>query len=351
MKVDLFCVQPYMRPQDYFTREAFYHRIDRYFQAADLQRTPDTPTLIVFPEDIATFLLLEGQEETLKDVRTMEEGFAAIGQKNILGVLRTMAQYATINKRQAFFTRAAARLWHIWHGTMVRLAHDYRMTVVAGSALLPESRWMYDTNRFMPKSPKVYNMSFTTDPSGHVIYQTRKVNLVPTQEDVLQLTPGPKETAGFGTTLPGTDIPMATAICYDAFWRPHSEHEPHFTNVLELMDRAGVRLVAQPSANPWWWNEPWPFDPPGSQRLRRQQWDEEGSLATLAGCRNVEIVVNPQLLMEFLDIHFDGESRIIARTGAAVETLARSHRTSGPEGDMVLHTTLDFATMSTESKM
>lgn len=343
MKVDLFCVQPVMKPDDYFTPDAFYHKIDRYFQAAQRQRDQNLPALIVFPEDIATFLLLEGHKDIWDGLHTMDQAFTAIGKRRALALVWTMIQYGTFSSRRAFFTRGSTRLWHVWHGTMARLAHDYHMTVVAGSGLIPESRWMYDSNRFMPRSPKIYNFSFTVGPNGHVIYHTRKVNLVPTQEDVLQLTPGPLESASTVAVLPETDIPMATAICYDAFVRPHSAHEPRFTNVLKAIDQRGARLVAQPSANPWRWDDPWPFDPPGSDRPRSLQWDQEGSYAALAECTQVEIVVNPQLQLEFLDIHFDGQSRILARTGQGVETLVASHTTRGPQSDMILHSLWDFS--------
>ena len=342
MDVDIFCVQPFMRADDYFTKEAFYHKIDRYFQSAKPQRTKDRPAIIVFPEDIATFLLLERQEDLLDGVHTMEEAFTAIGKKKTWPLLGTMVQYGTTRSKQAFFAHGATRVWHIWHGTMSRLAHDYNMTVVAGSALIPESRWTYDTNSYMPRSAKIYNFSFTVNPKGHVFYHTKKVNLVPTQEDVLELKAGPLDPAISIAMLPDTDVPMATAICYDAFVKPHTAREPNFVNVLEKLDQKGARLVAQPSANPWYWDEPWPFDPPASARLRRQQWDEEGSMRALEGCRNVEVVVNPQLLMDFLDIHFDGQSRILGRTGSTVQSLVASQATRGPDADCLLHTSWNF---------
>lgn len=343
MNVDLFCVQPYMRPDDYLTREAFYHKIDRYFQAASQQRTPGQPALIVFPEDLATFLLLEGHQDLLSRAKTLEEAFTVLGKEKAGKLLWTMVQYGTTRMKRAFFAEGAARVWHIWHGTMVRLAHDYHMTVVAGSALLPESRWTYDTNSFMPRSARIFNLSFTAGPDGHVLYHTKKVNLVPTQEDVLELTGGPLTEAAQVVPLPGTAIAMGTAICYDAFCQPHTAQEPRFVNVLEALDKKGARVVAQPSANPWWWDEPWPFDPSGSSiRLRRQQWDEEGSKRALKSCTNVEVLINPQLLLEFLDVHFDGESRILARTGTEVETLVAAEATRGAAGDMVLHSQWDF---------
>lgn len=342
MDVDIFCVQPFMRADDYFTKEAFYHKIDRYFQAARAQRTTDRPAVIVFPEDLATFLLLEGQLDLLNGVHTIEEAFTAIGKQKTWPLLRTMVQYGTTRSKRAFFAHGAARVWHIWHGTMSRLAHDYNMTVVAGSALIPESRWTYDTNSYMPRSAKIYNFSFTVDPKGHVFYHTKKVNLVPTQEDVLELKAGPLDQAVSIAMLPDTDIPMATAICYDAFAKPHTANEPNFVNVLEKLDQKGARLVAQPSANPWYWDEPWPFDPPENARSRRQQWDEEGSLRALETCRNVEVLVNSQLLMDFLDIHFDGQSRILGRTGNSVQSLVASQATKGSDADSLLHTVWDF---------
>lgn len=343
MTVDLFCVQPHMQADDYYTREAFYHKIDRYFQAASQSRQPGRPALIVFPEDLATFLLLEGQENLVRGVDTIDQAFAAIGRKALLPLLWTMLQYGTLKVKRAFFTHGASRVWHIWHATMARLAHDYQMTVVAGSALIPESRWIYDSNRYMPVSPKVYNLSFTVGPDGHVIYHTRKVNLVPTQEDVLELTPAPLESALAVVTLPQTHIPMATVICYDAFVRPHSTQEPHFVNVLQALDAQGVKLIAQPSANPWKWDARWPFDPPTSTRTRAQQWDDEGSRAALAQCQHVEIVVNPQLQLSFLDLCFQGPSRILARDGRAVKILVEAELNGTAPDDLVLYSSWDFA--------
>jgi predicted amidohydrolase len=348
MMVDLFCVQPVMTPEDYFTKEAFYHKIDRYFRAAAKTRTPGRPAVIVFPEDIATFLLLEGQQDIVAGVRTLDDAFKTIGRKKLGRIVLTMIQYGTVRTRRAFFTGGATGVWHIWHGTMARLAHDYEMTVVAGSALIPESRWIYDSNRYLPRNPNVYNFSFTVGPTGHVIHTTRKVNLVPTQEDVLELTPGPAEQAAQPTTLPGTDIRMGTVICYDGFVRPHTAQEPKFVNILKLLDDNGAQLAAQPSANPWRWDEPWPLDTAAVPRIRRQQWDEEGSQAALAACRNIQVVVNPQLVFEFLDMHFDGESRILARTPDGVQVLVNSQGIRGNEADAVLHSAWDFAP-STES--
>lgn len=283
----------------------------------------------------------------------MKEALTKLGRAKTGKILWTMVQYGTTRSQRAFFAEGATRVWHIWHGTMSRLAHDYNMTVVAGSALIPQSRWMYDTNSYMPRSAKIYNLSFTVAPNGHVVSHTRKVNLVPTQEDTLGLSPGSLAEASETTVLPGTTIPMATAICYDAFIQPHTSHEPRFKNVLAALDQKGARLVAQPSANPWRWDEVWPFDPPDhATRPRHQQWQEEGAEAVLKTCQSVEVLINPQLLLEFLDIHFDGQSRILARQGQSVHTLVEAAQYRGPAAEAVLKSQWDFdnANVSVESK-
>jgi predicted amidohydrolase len=255
-----------------------------------------------------------------------------------------MWRFQTLRMRRAFFAHGATQVWNIWYTSMAELARQYQMTVVAGSALMPDNRWPYHTNQYRPRDSRIYNLSMTIDPQGRIIYYTRKVNLVPTQEDQLDLTPGPLSDALALVNLPGTEIPLATAICYDGFCRPHTDREPHFVNVLEALDRRGAKIVAQPSANPWWWDEPWPLERSGQNRVRSVQWDQEGSLRTLQQCQNVEVIVNPQLQLELLDLHFDGQSRIMARRGSQVEILNASEFTHGPEADTVLHAAWDFST-------
>ncbi len=351
MKVDLFAAQPYMEAQDYFSPQAFARKIERYFKACQTNRQPGLPACLVFPEDLATFLLLLGESDILKELRSMDQAFVAIGKRRVAALLGTMLRYGTPRIRRAFFLEGASRVWRIWYSTMTQFARQYNMTVVAGSALLPAAQRTYDTADFRPKNARVYNLSFTAGPNGQILYTTRKVNLVPTQEDELDLTAGTLRESCVMAELPGTRVPMATAICYDGFWRPHTQNEPRFVNVLRQLDRLGARLVAQPSANPWRWNEAWPFDSPPQQRRRSQQWDEEGAPTALAECNAIEVIINPQLQLEFLDLHFDGQSRIFGRKGSQVHTLASSQEVTGANADAVIHAQWDFAIVDGESKI
>ncbi|PSR35050.1 MAG: hypothetical protein C7B46_02520 [Sulfobacillus benefaciens] len=342
MQVDLFAIQPYMSLEDYATHSAFYCKLRSLIEAAHLMRNPQNPALAVFPEDLATFLVVANRVGVIESATTMDEAFSRIGTRLMPNIVYTMARFRTRSLKRAFFTWAAPQVWRIWYQTMTELAKTYHMTIVAGSALMPENRLGLNTAHFAAQSADIYNFSFTVDPSGQVVYHTKKVNLVPTQEDVLDLTPGPLESALASCAWNG--IPLATSICYDGFSMPHTTTEPKFCSLIPLLDTRGVRLVAQPSANPWPWQDRWVFASKQDQRTRQQQWMAEGSYLALQNCQSIEVIVNPQILLDMLDIHFDGSSMIIARTlSGGVEILSQSAGfQANPANEEVLHATWDF---------
>ncbi|WP_053960016.1 hypothetical protein [Sulfobacillus thermosulfidooxidans] len=317
--LDMFAVQPYMDLSDYANVSTFYHKMDLLLQKVSVFRQDDVPALVVFPEDLATFLVLADSLHLIEGTKTMSQAFSRIGQKLWPSLLGTMFRYQTLSLRQAFFLLNAPKVWRIWHTTMRELARQYHTYIVAGSALLPMNAYGEQSARFHPASKNIFNLSMTLNPLGEVIHITRKVNLVPTQEDVLDLSPGPLTEALEPVLIEG--IPCATAICYDGFRIPHTNSEPQFTSLLPLMDQEGVRIIAQPSANPWWWTEPWPFNP---QMTRQQQWTKEGAFSLLETFENISVIINPQMLFRALDIHFDGPSAIYGRVDGRAQILAQS---------------------------
>ncbi len=317
--LDIFAVQPYMTLDDYASAETFYHKMDHLMRKISSRRTNSIPALAVFPEDLATFLVLADNLALIDGVSTMDEAFKRIGQALWPALLKHMVLYHTISLKRAFFLLNAAKVWRIWYTTMHTLARQYQLYIVAGSALLPDNQDGYHAASFRPLSRHIFNLSITLNPAGEVIHTTRKVNLVPTQEDTLDLTPGPLPAAL--STFRIDNILCATAICYDGFRVPHTAHEPHFTALLPLLDQRNVRIIAQPSANPWWWTGSWPLNP---AMTRHEQWIGEGAFSLLEQCHNIDLIVNPQLLFQALDLHFDGPSAVYGRLGGHVQILAQS---------------------------
>ena len=82
-----------------------------------------------------------------------------------------------------------------------------------------------DTEDFVPVNARTYNTSYTFSPEGRCVTVTRKVNLVPTQEDVVRLSPGRPEELQVVPTPFGR---LGTLICYDGFREAHTPQEPSF---------------------------------------------------------------------------------------------------------------------------
>ncbi|AEJ41918.1 hypothetical protein TPY_3766 [Sulfobacillus acidophilus TPY] len=322
-----------MTVQDYRSESAFFQKMAGLFEVADRQRDPALPAVIVWPEDLATFLLLTDVPPALLQARTLDEAFERIGKAHGPALVATLLRYRARSLKQAFFLWGSARVWRIWFRTMSELARRYRMTVVAGSALVAANRWGLVASPYAPASRHVYNLSLTFDPDGRAMQLTPKVNLVPTQEDQLGLTAGRPEAVS-AVRLPDTSAVLATAICYDGFQVAHTDSEPDFYNVMAYLDQQGVQILAQPSANPWWWDQPWPLRP---SVIRADQWQNESAIAQLGESRSIAVIINSHLIFDFLDLHFDGQSVIAARHGSSVVKLAEAPGFRGPEAETVLH--------------
>jgi len=339
MEVDLVAVQPYMTLDDYRSEEAFRAHMERLAGRVENERRHEH-ALVVFPEDLATFLAMAAAPDVLAGVGTLDEAFSRIGRRFFGPLLAVMLRRRTVHVSVAFFHHVAPLVYGAWFRTFARLARRLDATVVAGTALLPLNRLGYATDRFQAEDGRVYNLALTFAPDGTVVNVTTKKNLVPTQEDRLHLARGaatPPEVFAVGPATVGV------AICYDAFVQPHTDQEPSFRPETPRLAEAGAVVVAQPSANPWPWEDGWVFARPGDHRRRRQQWQEEGLLEAMRRDSRIRAGVNPHLLATLFDVHFDGQSAIYARQGDTVTAVRVAARGDArPEAEAVVAWSLPF---------
>jgi predicted amidohydrolase len=220
----------------------------------------------------------------------------------------------------ALFTARAPEIEETLRDVFGRGARRTKATVVAGSAMLPA-----------PGTARVHNTSLCFDPAGRIAGITRKVNVVPTIEDELGMT------AGLPDEVPVLETPaglLATTICYDGFRVPHTDQEPEFLPLARVLDARGADVIAWPAANPWRWDEAWPFGP---SMLRREQWAREGLRSLAPELENVRYVVNPMLLGRVFEHEFDGRSSIFEVDSGRVRVVAEAGGyEAGPENEEVL---------------
>ncbi len=314
--VDLLAVQPLVGLDDYLEAESFtaHHRALAE-RATSLRQTEHA--LVVWPEEVATFLVLAGQRSVVEGCRSTDEALRRIVLRRAPGLLATMLRHRTLRLTPAVLTMLAPEALEVYERTFAGIARDFGVWVVAGSGLFPRAG-----------TADVYNTSHTFDPTGRLVAVTRKVNLVPTQEDVLALSAGSADELAVVPTPFGG---LGTLICYDGFAEAHTAGEPGFTRCAPVLDRLGAQVLAQPSANAWSWDAPWAFNEPGEAQLRREQWFAEGLAREMQDLTSVQYAVNPQLVGTVLEHRFEAPSLILGRGG---EVLARA---STADAEDVLH--------------
>ncbi|MHB8593294.1 MAG: carbon-nitrogen hydrolase family protein [Acidimicrobiales bacterium] len=323
-EVDLFAVQPRVGLDEYLRPGAFeaHHRA-LAGRVAALREVAggEVPALAVWPEYVATFLVLTGLQREVEGCTTTAQVLRRAVAGHLPAICGVMARHRTLRLGPAVLTMLAPAAHQVYVDTFAGIARDFGMWVVAGSGLFPRNRFADVAGRYAAASAHVFNTSYTFDPTGRVVAMTRKVNLVPTQEDVLHLSAAPVG------ELEALDTPfgrIGTLICYDGFHEAHTGAEPAFERCAPVLDRLGVEIVAQPSANAWAWDAPWVFNDVGESLLRSEQWFAEGMARELAELSSVRYVVSPQLVGAVLDSHFEGPSLVLGQGPGGVEVLARA---------------------------
>lgn len=326
--VELAACQVYVTADDYASQqgfEAMLARVGRRLDAArekDERGAPRHACLAVFPEMIGAFLPLVDHLALCASARTTDAALARVGVASLPSLAGAMLRHRVASPKVGFLLAASPEVWRCYRGAFSRFARAHGTWVVAGSALLPRNAHGDLADRFAPADGRVYNTSFAFGPDGAHVGCARKVNLVPTLEDALGLTPGrADELAPFDTPFGKVE----TLICYDGFRVPHTDGEPGFCPLLARCDADAAVILAQPAANPWPWDEPWTF---GARRGGRRsgQWIAEGLSAQLAELRaaSVRYAVTAQLLGGVFDNRFDGRSHVLDRSGAILAEAARA---------------------------
>lgn len=333
--VELAACQVYVCPETYASEASFdgmLNRIGRQLEDARTTRGSEYayPCLAVFPEMIGTFLPLVNRLDRARGAKTTDEALGRVGRGLMGDIVRAMVHGKTLNSTIAFLLAVAPDVRRMYRNAFSRFAQRYNVWTVAGSALLPKNAYGDLTDDFLSADGHVYNTSYIFNPRGRHVGVVRKVNLVPTVEDKMGLSPGSKQELWPVSTPFG---PLGTLICYDGFRVAHTPNEPAFCPLLAHYDNYGCHIVAQPAANFWPWEDSWTFEGSKGTMPRKQQWVDEGLLSQMdqSPLVSLQYAVTAQLIGRMFDNRFDGRSQILERTADGARILAEA-----PRGDLSL---------------
>lgn len=164
-------IQPFMVPSDYFSQTVFKQKIRGYFSAAKNEGMfYDKASIVLLPEFIGTWLVIEGEKHTLATKETLQEAMTVMVVSNLsefaLGAIKSGAEEDMA--AASIFRMKAKKMASSYFQTFSELAQEYDTYIVAGSIVLPGPK-IYDGQLVVDLYEPLYNTSFIFGPDGKII--------------------------------------------------------------------------------------------------------------------------------------------------------------------------------------
>jgi hypothetical protein len=187
-------------------------------QAAHLKGWLTPKTVVVFPEYIGTWLVVEGQKSSIYQASTVEEAMKTYMTSNLFSYLRdwfTTPDDTGDKLSHSIFSSQGYRMAASYREVFGVLSRKYGVTIIAGSILLPNPEVIDD--RLKIKMGPLYNISAIFNPDGSIRpFLVRKCFPV-ADEKTFVVAASPEK-------LPVFDLPCGTTavqICADS-WFPET---------------------------------------------------------------------------------------------------------------------------------
>ncbi|PZX55704.1 carbon-nitrogen hydrolase family protein [Algoriphagus chordae] len=170
LKRNILGIQPYMVATDYFDQIIYKEKIRQYLVAANAKAFIGNNTLIIYPENIGTWLVLIGEKHRLAAKKSLKEMMKTLAMSNafdfFLGYLKTGNE---ANKESsAIFRMKAKTMLAAYYKTFSELSAESKTYIIAGSIVLPSPR-VVDGNIYLELDGPLYNASFLFGPEGKVL--------------------------------------------------------------------------------------------------------------------------------------------------------------------------------------
>jgi predicted amidohydrolase len=218
LKKNIVGIQPYMILEDYFTQDQFKGKIKKYIERAESEGLIKENTILLFPEYIGTWLVVDGEKISLAKEETLEKALTKMALSNFfkfaLGWLKTSNEKD--RAAAALFRMKSRSMAKSYYSTFSELAKESQTYIVAGSIILPEPKVVSGKLALNVRGP-LYNASFLFGPDGKIIGNP-VLKAFPIESEL------PFLSAGKVSEIPVFDLPFAKTallVCADS-WFPEA---------------------------------------------------------------------------------------------------------------------------------
>ena len=226
----LIGIQPYMEVQDYFYKATFKEKLSNYLHEAKNQGVLSKQSVVIFPEYVGTWLVLEGEKRAISKEKTLTDAMTLMVLSNFFefGIFYFQHHGEKDKAAAALFRMKSRKMAKSYYLTFSELAKEFKTTLVAGSIILPEPRVVNGELEIDPRG-KLYNASFVFGSDGKIIGKPiLKTFPIESEQDFL--------TSASAEELPMFELPIgktSVLICADS-WFP-SAYENARKNQAELI--------------------------------------------------------------------------------------------------------------------
>lgn len=229
---NLVGLQPYMTPSDYRDEQSFFEKLDGYFFEAAKKNWFNEKTIVVLPEYVGTWLVVANESPRVYEAKTIEGAMASILLKNLFSFIHYLIfAEAQDRVKYAIFRCKAEVMATIYQNVFSKLAAKYKVTIVAGSIVLPELKW--DKTQFKVQGRKLYNTTIMYRPDGSAYPEALK-KVYPTPAELVFTACGNED------QLPVYDTPagkMGVLNCADSW----------YSTTYKVLKSKGAEFLAVPS--------------------------------------------------------------------------------------------------------
>lgn len=211
-------IQPYMVSTDYLSKQHFYEKLKTYFEAAKQDGYFTKNTVVLLPEYLGTWLVINEEKSSVAEAQTISGAMALIVLSNPIQFSRSYFHHQNESDAVAasIFRMKSQAMATLYGDVFKELAKTYQVTINAGSIVLPGPLVVNSEIKVYPSQP-LYNTSFIFHPTGsidsHIIRKS-----FPISSEIPFVTAYPI------AELPVFDLPIgktAVLVCADS-WYPES---------------------------------------------------------------------------------------------------------------------------------
>lgn len=228
-------MEPYLNKYSYATEDSFYLALNEYFRMAKENELLFVDrSIVVLPEYIGTWLVVTAEDKSIFDTNTIQEAMEVLVKHNFGSFLwhyLFSSSYSSDTLKETLFRMKAWQMTDRYQSVFARLAREYRVSIVAGSIVLPQPKVV--EGKITPTDGPLENVSFYFHPDGRVDDQiVRKLFPIVDEKEFLK--------EGKLDENPSYQTPLGklyTMVCADSW----------FPEVYKELKKTESELLAVPS--------------------------------------------------------------------------------------------------------